>query len=144
MKKILKFVTISVLGASLVASAFAQASGPAGGGVQNGSQGAAGKQGKQGRAGSQKGLQKIEAELWAKLTPALTSEQKVKIEQLNQKTKDAFKALKDKAKNGDKEALRGEMKKIQTQRRESIQAILTPEQKKSYAELAKAAMEKMR
>lgn len=145
MTKILKLLTISALSATLVAGAFAQASGPTGGGVQNGAQGgAAGKQGKAGKGGNLKAMQRVEVEIWTKLTPPLTADQKAKIEQINQKTKDSYKALKDKLKAGDRAAMQAEAQKIQKERRENVQAILTPEQKKSYMELAKAAMQKMR
>lgn len=140
MTKILKIVAISALAAVLSVGAFAQAAGPQGGGVQNGGQ----TGGKAGKAGGLKQMQKVEEEVFQKLTPALSADQKAKIEQINQKTKDSAKALREKLKTGDKAAIREEMQKVQTTRRESIQAILNPEQKKSYQALMKAAREKQR
>ncbi len=141
MNKIFKMVAVSALGLTLVAGAFAQAAGPQGGGVQGG----AGQQGgKQGKGAGLKQMQKLETEIWTKLTPALSNDQKSKLEQINQKTKDAYKALKDKAQNGDKAAMRGEMQKIQGERRESIKALLSPDQQKSYMDLMKAAMAKIK
>lgn len=139
MNKILKLIAISALGAVFAVGAFAQAAGPNGSGLQGGKQGGAGKEGKLGGA---RNLQKMQVEILQKITPPLTADQKTKIEQLNQKTKDAVKALRDKAGTGDRAALRTEMQKIQADRKQAMEAILTPEQRKSYAELLKAAMEK--
>jgi Spy/CpxP family protein refolding chaperone len=142
MNKILKLITISALAMALTVGAFAQAAGPQGGGVQGGQTG--GEGGLKGKGGL-KGNQKLEQEIWAKLTPALTPEQKTKLEQINQKSKDSFKALREKLPaGGSKESLKPELQKIMAERRESIKALLTPEQNKSYMELMKAAMEKMK
>lgn len=144
MTKILKILAISALATVFAVGAFAQAAGPQGGGVQNGGQQGGLAGGKDGKAGGLRQMQKVEEEIWLKLTPALTADQKAKIEQINQKTKDSYKAFREKAKTGDKTALKTEMQKIQSERRDAIQSLLNPEQKKSYQALAKAAMEKMK
>jgi Spy/CpxP family protein refolding chaperone len=145
MTKIFKIAAISALAMVLAVGAFAQAAGPQGGGVQNGGQQGGLAGGKAGKAGGGlKQMQKVEAEIWQKLTPALSAEQKAKIQQIDQKTKDSYKALRAKVQNGDKASLKDEVQKIQTGRRDAIQALLSPEQKKSYQALAKVAMEKIR
>ena len=140
MNKILKLIAVSALGAVLAVGAFAQAAGPTGGGLQGGQQG--GAKGKEGKLGGARNMQKMQQELLAKITPALSGEQKAKLKQLTEKTKESMKALREKAGTGDREAMKGEMQKIQAERKAGLEAILTPEQRKSYAELMKAAMDK--
>lgn len=143
MNKVFKALTIAALATVLAVGAFAQAAGPQGGGVKGGVQGGGGELGKLGKGGL-RGNQKIEEEIWAKLSPALSADQKTKLAQIDQKTKDSVKALRDKAKKGDREAMKGEAQKIMQTRRESIKALLTPEQHKSYMTLMKEALEKLR
>jgi Spy/CpxP family protein refolding chaperone len=137
--KIWKPVLTLALGAVLSLGAFAQQAGPQGGGVSGGTAGGPG-----GRAGGIKGMQKIEEEIWAKITPPLTADQRDKLTSINQKMKASFKALRGKAQTGDKGALRDEIQKLMKERRESISALLTPEQKTSYEKLLKDAMDKIR
>jgi Spy/CpxP family protein refolding chaperone len=137
--KIWKPVLTLALGAVLSLGAFAQQAGPQGGGVSGGTQGGAA-----GRPGGFKGMQKIEEEIWAKITPPLTADQRNKLTSINQKMKASFKALRGKAQSGDKGALRDEVQKLMKERRESVAAILTPEQKTSYEKLIKDALEKYR
>jgi Spy/CpxP family protein refolding chaperone len=141
MNKVFKALTIVALGV-LAVGAFAQAAGPQGGGVKGGVQG--GGKGDLGKGGL-KGNQKLEQQIWAKLTPPLNADQKAKLELINQKTMSSVKALKEKiGKGGDREALKPEIMKIQQERRDAIKALLTPEQQKSYMALMKEAMEKLR
>lgn len=142
MNKILKLIAVSALGTALAVGAFAQAAGPTGGGLQGGQQG--GAKGKEGKLGGARNMQKMQQELLAKITPALSADQKAKLKLLTEKTRESMKALREKAGTGDREAMKGELQKIQAERKAGMEAILTPEQRKSYAELMKAAMEKAR
>ncbi|MCC7230931.1 MAG: hypothetical protein IT203_11110 [Fimbriimonadaceae bacterium] len=138
MNKFWKSLIVIGLGATLISSAFSQTAGPQGGGIAGGKQ--------EGQAGGKgiRGLQKLEAQIWEKLSPPLTSDQKTKLEAINKETKSALKGLRDKAQTGDKEALKTEFKKVQQARREKIMAMLTPEQKTSYQALLKDAMDKIK
>lgn len=138
MNKFWKSLIVVGLGATLISTAFSQAAGPQGGGIAGGKQ--------EGQAGGKgmRGLQKLEGQIWEKLSPPLTADQKTKLEAINKDMKSAYKGLRDKAQTGDKEALKAEFMKIQQARREKIMAILTPEQKTSYQALLKDAMDKVK
>lgn len=133
MKTILKLITVSSLGAILAAGAFGQAAGPKGQGLKSG----AGKVGKMGH-------QKKDHAIWAKLTPALSTDQKTRLDQINQKTKDGMKALRGKAQGSNREAMKAEMQKIHAERKAAIDSLLTPAQKQSYEALKKEAFNKVR
>lgn len=133
MKTILKLITVSALGAILASGAFAQAAGP----KTNGVKGEAGKSGKLGHKNRDHAI-------WAKLTPALSTDQKTRLDQINDKTKASMKALRGKAQSGNREVLKAEMQKIHAERKAAIEALLTPAQKRSYETLKKEAFQKAR
>jgi hypothetical protein len=141
MRNLFKLIAVAAVASTLVAGAFAQAAGPTGGGVKGGAGAQGGKQGN--FAGARKGG-KLELEILAKVNPPLSADQKTKIEQLNARTKESLMALKEKAKTGDRAALRPEIQKIQEERRNGLKSILTPAQQKSYMDLMKEAMLKLR
>ena len=141
MKNQFKAIIVSAVAALLVASVLGQSAGPTGGGVQSGGAGGGAKAGARGALLSGK---KLEMQVLSKITPALSAEQKSQIAKLDEKTTTALKALKEKAKTGDRAALKGEVQKIQTERREGLRTILTPAQQQSYMALMKEAREKMK
>jgi Spy/CpxP family protein refolding chaperone len=95
-------------------------------------------------AGARMGIGKVEMEILAKVNPPLSPDQKAQVEQLNARTNDALAALKEKAKTGDRAALRPEMQKIQQDRQNALKGILSPAQQESYKQLIKEAMLKIR
>src|SRR5688500_12930016 len=127
--KILKVVTIGGLAMALVAGAFAQGAGPAGGLKQDkAGKGQAGKgQGPRGM-GMMRG--KRMQEFYAKLN--LTPAQKTKIEALQKSTGDKMKALREKggAQPGDRKAMMEKFKPIMDAHQKAMKDILTPEQAK--------------
>lgn len=95
-------------------------------------------------AGARMGAGKLDTEILAKVNPPLSPDQKAQIERLNTMTNDALAALKEKAKGGDRAALRPEMQKIQQDRQNVLKSILSPAQQESYKQLLKEAMLKVR
>jgi len=137
MKKIWKTFLIAGIAAILVVPAMAQQAGPTGGGLQNGPQSGAKKDGKGGGR-----LLKLTKELLAKVQPPLSADQKAKVADLDKKTMASMKELRGKAQTGDKTQMRDALKKISTDYRDGLKAILTPEQQTSYQTLMKEAMAK--
>ncbi len=137
MKISFKVLFIAGIAALMVVPALAQQAGPTGGGLQNGPQQKAGKGGGGAR------LFKINKEVLAKIDPPLNADQKTKVDALQKSTMASLKDLRAKAKqNTDKTALRDSMKKITTDYRNGLKAILTPAQETSYEKLYKEAVEK--
>lgn len=137
MKKIWKTVLIAGIATILVVPAMAQQAGPKGGGLQGGAQTGAKRDGKGGGR-----LLKITKEVLAKVQPPLSAEQKTKVAALDKKTMASMKELRGKAQTGDKTAMRDAMKKISTDYRDGLKAILSPAQQTSYQTLVKEAMAK--
>jgi Spy/CpxP family protein refolding chaperone len=126
------------MAACLVGSASAQAAGPRGGGVEAGGQGA-GKG--QGHGGGMRML-KVQHEVLGKL--GLSVDQNKRVEDLAKGLMAHMKDLRAKAKAGDKEQIKGQMKSIREDYNKSLMAILTPAQQTQYKQLMKEEMLKMR
>lgn len=122
----------------LVIGVNAQAAGPTGGGLKSGQQGT----GKDKRLGGNGAMQKLQSEIFAKLNPPLSADQKQKLRTLSEKNKASLTSIREKYRSGDKEAMRNELKKIQDERKAAIESILTSEQRKSYQAQLKAALAK--
>ena len=120
---------------------FSQAAGPTGGGLQGG-QAAGQGAGKDRKAGAKRAGEMLEKEVWSKLDPPLSASQRAELKRIDAKTKSSMQELRAKAKNGDRKSWKAEVDKVQQERRESIRALLSPAQERSFAALMKVAQEK--
>ncbi len=134
-----KNLIVSVLMAAtlLVSSAaFAQQAGPRGG-----APGAAA--GREQRAqGGMRMMQEAHEKALAGLN--LNAGQKTKIAELDRKRNNDMKALREKGQTGNREAMRGEARKIQEEYRKGLQSVLTPAQWEQYQKSMAAAMKEAR
>ena len=135
MKKILTIVAIATLSLGLGAVSFAQDAGPQGGEMQ------AKKHG--GHAGGLKVIEKIQASILPDLH--LDKDQTDKIAALNKSTEDQVKAMR-KANKGstDKAKMQADRKDLMKKYNESLKAILTSDQWKSYHKEMAAKMKELR
>lgn len=139
MKNVLKLIVTAAIATTLAGAVMAQQAGPTNGGLTNGQGQNPGKDG-----AKRGGAMKIGKEVLAKVQPALNDEQKKQISDLDKKTMESMKSLREKAKGGDKTQLRNDLKKITTDYRESLLKILTPAQQESFKNLYKEAVAKNR
>jgi|GEM_PF-3835400 len=138
MKNIFKGLIITGVAMAMIVPAFSQQAGPTNGSLQGGSQQGGKHDGKGGGAR----LLKLNKEVLAKIDPPLNADQKTKVDALEKSTMAAMKDLRAKAKTEDKTQLRDAMKKITTDYRNGLKAILTPAQQTSYQKLYKEAVAK--
>jgi Spy/CpxP family protein refolding chaperone len=143
MKKFVKVLTIGGLALSLAGGVFAQGAGPAGGAPKPGlgqgkGQGAPG-QGPRGGAGM---MRRGQDEMFAKLN--LTADQKKKVEALNKALQDKVQGMFQKNKNGDRSAMREQMKPIMEKYQKDLKAILTKAQWDQLEKMRQERREKMR
>lgn len=126
---------IAAAALGLSGAAIAQDAGPKGGAPKQGNQG-----GNRGPRMNWKRMQEIQKEILAQLN--LTADQKKKVEALNKKTADALMALREK--QGDRQAMRAEMRKINDAHRDEFKSILTKEQHQKYRQLMQQKLKELR
>lgn len=127
----------------MAASALAQGAGPTGAQGGGAAQAGKGKRG-QGPAGMRRrgGPMGFDAPVLAKLN--LTSAQQTQVKALKDKLSTSMREAmeKNRAANGDREAMKKTLQGFTKQYREGLEKILTPAQQKQYKTLLKAEMEK--
>lgn len=131
MKKILTIAATLSAAILMTTSALAQQAGPRGG------QGRPG--GEQMQERRQK-MEKIEKDVLKSLN--LTTAQQKQIDALKKSRQKKTQELRSKAQNGDRQALRGEMQKIQKDFRDGMKKIMGEQKYKVYTEKLQAAMKK--
>jgi Spy/CpxP family protein refolding chaperone len=136
MKKVITLVAIATMSLGLGAISMAQDAGPQGGQLQGRMHA--------GQGGPLKVMQKLEKDVLAGLN--LSDDQKKAIDDLNKKTMDELKDLRDKAKaaQGDQKHNGVQVRKVMQDRMDGMKSILTPEQYKTYREQMMLKMKEYR
>jgi Spy/CpxP family protein refolding chaperone len=134
MKRIITLIAIATMALGFAAVSMAQDAGPQGGQLQ----------GKMRRPGQLKMMQKFEQDVLAGLN--LNDDQKKQIADLNTKTMQDLKDLRDKAKaaTGDQKHNGVQVRKVMQDRLDTMKTILTPEQWKTYREQMMQKMKEYR
>ncbi len=146
MNNLTKVLSVIGLGAALTVASFAQSAGPSGGAVIPQGQS---PQHDARKGGGNKWMFETERKILKQL--GLSPDQESKLKDLDKKTMDELKELREKnraaGKPADKDAARSRaeaMKAIMKEHRDGLLAVLTPDQKKKFKELWKQAIKEHR